>query len=394
MNTLYIDAFSGVSGDKMVGALLSILDEKEFLLNNLSSLSIKDNFAIEIVEKDVMGINSIKFNVIVRKEENQNRNFFDITEIINKSSVSINAKKIAIDIFDILAKAESKVHNIGLDKIHFHEVGAIDSIIDILSVGILIDKLEFDEIYCSPVALGNGFIKTMHGVLPVPAPATAELLKGIPVYKTDIQTELTTPTGAAIIKHLVNKFFDLTAINYEKIGYGAGTKDLDIPNVLRLYLGKTSIHKKATKDYVVMLQANIDDSTPEQLGYLMDKLFEKGVLEAFYTPVLMKKNRLAQLLTVLCKEQEREFIETVIFKNSSTFGIRRSYNERTILEREEKIVNIDGIDIKIKIGKFEGKAIQTTIEYESVKEMIKKLNVSYNECLNIINKFLFTKGVF
>ena len=388
MKILYLDAFSGVSGDKMVAALLSLKTNlNDYLLNELNKLSIKEDFKIEIIEKNVMGINSIKFNVLDIEKGHHHRGITEINKIIDDSAIKENAKKISKSIFEILGKAEAKVHNIPLEKIHFHEVGAVDSIIDIVSTGILIDKLKVDKIYSSKIAVGSGFIKASHGIIPIPAPATVEILKDIPVYQSQIKSELTTPTGASIIKYLVNEFIDLPELKIKMIGYGAGSRDLEIPNVLRIFLGESE-HKKVFNDLIVSLQCNFDDCSPEQLGFLFEKLFDKGALDVFITPVIMKKGRQGQLLTVLCKEKNIGILEDEIFLNSTTFGIRKVFQSRTILEREERVIQVEGLPVRIKLGKYKNKLIQSKIEYESVKKAVKKLGITYNEFIKKANKVL------
>ena len=383
MKKLYIDAFSGVSGDKMVAALLSLGVDIELLSQSLSSLEIKNEFEIEITEKKIMSINSLKFNVI-QKKQHLSRGLQDIIKIINNSYITEGAKNIAIGIFEILGKCEAKVHNMPIDDVHFHEIGAIDSIVDIVSVGILIDILKIDQVYSSMIPVGSGFVKTAHGVMPIPAPATAEILKGIPVYGTNIKSELTTPTGAGILKYLVKEFIKLPVIKTKKIGYGAGSKELEIPNILRLYLEENN-NNNLIVDSIVSLQTNLDDCTPEQLGFLTNRLFKKGALDVFITPIVMKKGRQAQLLTVLCMDRDRILLENEIFLNSTTFGIRRTYHQRATLHREKKIIDVEGIPVKIKLGWHEGKLVQTSVEYESIKEATDKLGFSYNEFMEKVN---------
>ena len=388
MKILYLDAFSGVSGDKMVAALLSLkIDLNDYLLNELNKLSIKEDFKIEIIEKNVMGINSVKFNVHDIKKGHHHRGIAEINKIIDDSAINENAKKISKGIFEILGKAEAKVHNVSLDKIHFHEVGAVDSIVDIVSTGILIDRLNIDKILSSKIAVGSGFVKASHGVIPVPAPATVEILKGIPVYQQGIESELTTPTGASIIKFLVEEFKELPELKMNMIGYGAGSRDLEIPNVLRIFLG-VSEENKVFNDLIVSLQCNFDDCSPEQLGFLFERLFKKGALDVFITPVVMKKGRQGQLLTALCREKDIQILEEEIFLNSTTFGIRKLFQSRTILEREEKIIHVEGIPVKIKLGRYKNKLIHSTLEYESVKEAVNKLGITYNEFIKKANKVL------
>ena len=385
MKVLYVDAFSGVSGDKMVAALLSLGFDKSVLINELKKLLISGEFDIEIKDKNVMGITSKKFDVILKKHSHHHRGLGDIEKIIDDSSISENAKVISKDIFKIVAEAEAKVHDVPINEIHFHEVGAIDSIVDIVSVGILIDQLKPERIYSSKIALGTGFVEAAHGRLPVPAPATAEILKGVPAYQTEITTELTTPTGAAIIKYLTDEFVNMPEMTVEEIGYGAGTKDLSIPNVLRIFLGELE-SDNVEKDTIISLETNIDDSTPEQLGFLSEKLFENGALDVFITPLVMKKGRQGQLLTVLCNATDIKKFEEIIFLNSSTFGIRKSVYERSILKRETKVINVEGTEVKVKLGYYKGKLIQSVPEYESVKEGANKNGMPYNEFLKKIKK--------
>ena len=256
MSELYIDCFSGISGDKFVASLLSLYEGKnnDVLKEALSSLQMDEEFNIEIVEKKISGIGCLKFNVIVREDNkphnhshnhhHKHRNFDDIKRIINKSTISERAKKYTLDIFNIIATAEAKVHNTDINSVHFHEVGAVDSIVDIVSCSVLMDLLDFECIKSSPIPLGSGFVKTEHGVLPIPAPATIEILKGIEVCNGEVMDEMTTPTGAAFIKYFVREFCGVESFEIERIGYGAGSKDFDIPNFLRVYSGKKKTPKK------------------------------------------------------------------------------------------------------------------------------------------------------
>jgi uncharacterized protein (TIGR00299 family) protein len=401
MKVLYFDGFSGYSGDKIVAGLLSITGSADSLIKKLKTLSIKDDFEIKISQKSVMGINSLKFDVVLNDHHHHDdhghshehahhhhhRGLKEIIQIINESALDEKVKNDAINIFTILGRAESKVHNVDIEKIHFHEVGAVDSIIDIVSACILINELKPDKIYSSKIALGSGFIDAAHGRLPVPAPATAKILEGVPVYNGEINGELTTPTGASIIKYYSLRFCTLPEMTIDKIGYGAGTKEFEIPNVTRIYYGDLE-EKKINSDLIVKLETNIDDATPEQTGFIFERLFEKGALDVFITPILMKKNRMAHLLTVLCAEKDKELLENEIFKNSTTFGIRFSYCERTILKRDQKVINVDGVDVAIKHGYYKDKLIQTSIEYDSLKNYIQRTGLSYNEAVKKINKII------
>ncbi|HOV15272.1 MAG TPA: nickel pincer cofactor biosynthesis protein LarC, partial [Spirochaetota bacterium] len=424
MNALYIDAFSGVSGDKFVAALLEISGKFDFLKEQLKSLNIEDEYNISLTQKNVMGISSNYFKVTLLNEENHShehddhfhevenfhtnhhehshnhedhhhknkhehthkhiekhihRNLSDITKIIADSKITENAKKISLGIFNIIALAEAKVHGKSVEQVHFHEVGATDSIIDIVSTAILLDQLKIDKFISSPIPTGFGFVNISHGRLPIPAPATLEILKGVPTYQSDIEGELTTPTGAAIIKYLVKEFGKQPQMTVDKTGYGAGTKEFTIPNVLRLYLGEESFDNK--KDIIIKLETNIDDATPQEIGFLFELLFENNALDVFSTPILMKKNRLATLLTVLCYENNRELIEKLIFKHSSTFGIRKTLCERTILDRKFETITIDGLEVKIKIGYYDDEILKKIPEYEDIKKLSLKLSLNYHDTI-------------
>lgn len=386
---LYIDAFSGVSGDKMVGALLSLnIDNIKFLESMLKTLNIEDEYLIKINDKLINGINSKKFEVIIKHSHNHShRNIKNIYNIIQNSKISEKAKKITNEIFKIIGEAEAKVHNKNLEEIHFHEIGAIDSIIDIVSTAILIDKLNIEKVYFSPIPLGNGFVNTSHGLLPVPTPATSEILKGIPVYRTDIYDEVTTPTGAAIVKYFTNEFTNLENFKILKIGYGAGTKDFKIPNFLRLFLIERC-QNKINEDNVIVLETQVDDMTGENIGFLMENLLNNGALDVFIIPVTMKKSRPAFLITVICKIEDKEKIIEFIFNNSTTFGIRETITKRHILEREFKEIFFQDEKIRIKLGYYNNKIVQHSFEYEDIKKICEKFNLSFNEITNKLKNII------
>lgn len=423
-NVLYLDSFSGVSGDKFVGALLSLggrLSE-EYLKAKLQTLSIKDEFEINIFNKKISGIECLKFDVITRdkrknvdayapsdikldeKQEthmchNENehhshthshnhnhthnhshRGLSEIIVIIQNSSISDRAKKYATDIFQIIGESEAKVHNVDIEKIHFHEVGAVDSIVDIVAASVLIDYFDFDAIISSPIALGKGFIKAAHGVLPVPAPATALLIVNVPAYAGEVEGELTTPTGAALVKYFSDKFEDLNNFEINKVGYGAGTKDFTIPNFLRVYAGKNNTSK------ITIIETNIDDSIPEELGYLSEKLFDIGALDVYQTPIYMKKGRIGIKLSVITEQSLLEKVEEAIFKYSATFGLRKYNVDREILERKIRAVDFNGEIVRIKEGRYKGNLIKSSFEYEDVKRLMIKLNKNYNEIIGLLAK--------
>ena len=390
MKTLYFDCSSGISGNMTLAALTEIIGDENYLIEELKKLHI-DGYEINISKKVKNGITGTHVDVIlthhhehshVQKEQehhhhnHEHRNLHDVCEIIDNSDIDEESKDLAKRIFMRVAKAESKVHNKPLDEVHFHEVGAIDSIIDIVGTAILINKIHPDKIISSVVNDGHGFIECAHGKMAVPVPATTEIFvnSNVKFRQIDIDTELVTPTGAAIIAELSSEFTTLPAMKIKKVGWGSGTKDLKIPNVLKVYYGE--IQEENQK--IVVMETNIDDCSGEILGYTEEVLFQNGALDVFYTPIFMKKNRPAYRLTVVCKETDILKLQNIIFKETTTIGIRYRYEYRTELER--KVITID-----TKYGKLQAKKVvnngETYIypEYESIKELAEKNNIPLKE---------------
>lgn len=379
MKTLYFDCSSGISGNMTLAALTEIIGDENYLIEELKKLHI-DGYEINISKKVKNGITGTHVDVIlthqhehshVQKEQehhhhnHEHRNLHDVCEIIDNSDIDEESKDLAKRIFMRVAKAESKVHNKSLDEVHFHEVGAIDSIVDIVGTAILINKIHPDKIISSVVNDGHGFIECAHGTMAVPVPATTEIFanSNVKFRQIDIDTELVTPTGAAIIAELSSEFTTLPAMKIKKVGWGSGTKDLKIPNVLKVYYGEMQEENQK----IVVMETNIDDCSGEILGYTEEVLFQNGALDVFYTPIFMKKNRPAYRLTVVCKETDILKLQNIIFKETTTIGIRYRYEYRTELER--KVITID-----TKYGKLQAKKVvnngETYIypEYESIKE--------------------------
>lgn len=390
MKTLYFDCSSGISGNMTLAALTEIIGDENYLIEELKKLHI-DGYEINISKKVKNGITGTHVDVIlthqhehshVQKEQehhhhnHEHRNLHDVCEIIDNSDIDEESKDLAKRIFMRVAKAESKVHNKPLDEVHFHEVGAIDSIVDIVGTAILINKIHPDKIISSVVNDGHGFIECAHGKMAVPVPATTEIFanSNVKFRQIDIDTELVTPTGAAIIAELSSEFTTLPAMKIKKVGWGSGTKDLKIPNVLKVYYGE--IQEENQK--IVIMETNIDDCSGEILGYTEEVLFQNGALDVFYTPIFMKKNRPAYRLTVVCKETDILKLQNIIFKETTTIGIRYRYEYRTELER--KVITID-----TKYGKLQAKKVvnngETYIypEYESIKELAEKNNIPLKE---------------
>ncbi|HYE80942.1 MAG TPA: nickel pincer cofactor biosynthesis protein LarC [Clostridia bacterium] len=416
MKTLYFDCFSGISGDMTVGALLDIGADEKVLLDGLKQLKV-EGYRIKIEKKLKNGISGTDFSVLLddhhehdhehehshgdehdhdhdhehhhhhhehqHDTEHVHRNAGDIERIINESGLNERVRKLSIDMFRLVAEAESKIHGKPVEEVHFHEVGAIDSIVDIIGTAICIDNLAVDRIVFSSLPLSRGFVKCQHGVFPLPAPATLEILKDVPVYYTDIKFELVTPTGAAIAKGLADEFGMVGELEVDRIGYGLGKKTYEIPNVLRVMFFNS---KKKISDRVIEIETNIDDMTAEQLGSAMEKLFAEGALDVFLTSVLMKKNRPGTKLTVLCSHEKKDAVAEAILRHTSTFGVRFSYMERRILDREVIAVDTDFGSIRCKVGRLNGELLKYSPEYEDCKEASKQYDRPiadvYNEAMS------------
>ena len=364
----------------LFGALLEIIGDDNYLVNELKKLNV-DGYKIEISDKVKNGITGKYVDVILEHEHehhhhHEHRNLFDVNKIIDDSSLDEKTKDLAKRIFLRVAKVESKVQNKLLEEVHFHEVGALDSIVDIIGTAILINKINPDKILASIVNDGYGFIECAHGTMSVPVPATSEIFanSNVKFRQIDIDTELVTPTGAAIIAELAEDFTTLPAMKIEKIGWGAGYKDLKIPNVLKVYLGET----ETNNGQIIVMETNIDDTTGEILGYTQEKLFQNGALDVFFTPIFMKKNRPAYRLTVACRKDDMVKLQNIIFKETTTIGIRYRQESRTELQREN-------IEIDTKYGKMKAKKVTNNgeeyiyPEYESLKEIAEKNNIPIKE---------------
>lgn len=397
MKTLYFDCSSGISGNMTLGALLEIVGDENYLLNELKKLNI-DEYKIEISKKVKNGITGTYVDVILEHghhkkdhheqhqhehHHHEHRNLNDVNTIIENSSLEEKVKELAKRIFLRVAKAESKVHNKPLDEVHFHEVGAIDSIVDIVGTAILIHKINPDKIISSVVNDGYGFIRCAHGLISVPVPATSEIFanSNVEFRQIDIDTELVTPTGAAIIAELATEFTTLPAMVTEKIGWGAGSKDLKIPNILKVYYGES---EKQNENLVVM-ETNIDDCSGEIFGYTQELLFQNGALDVFFTPIYMKKNRPGYRMSVTCRKQDMFKLQNIIFRETTTIGIRYRFEYRTELQREM-------LEIDTKYGKIKAKKVLNNgeeyiyPEYESVKKLAKENNIPLKELYHLSNQ--------
>ncbi|MBU4350071.1 nickel pincer cofactor biosynthesis protein LarC [bacterium] len=394
MKIAYFDCFSGISGDMTVGALLDAGLKIETLEKELKKLGLS-GYQLEVNKVAKKGISATQFKVKI-KEEGVERSFKDILDILEKSKLNEEIKKETKKIFFNIAQAESKIHRKDIDKIHFHEIGGLDSIIDITSTVIGIKTLGIEEIYSSALPVGKGFVKCAHGVIPVPAPATLELLKNIPTYSGGIESEMITPTGAAIISTLAKSFGERPLMKIEKTGYGAGEKEFTIPNLLRVSIGEKILEDENIKDgYVsdeaVLIETNIDDMNPEFYDYIMEKLFSQGALDVFLTPIQMKKNRPAHILSIIVYEQNLKEILEVLFSESTTLGVRIREIKRLRLAQQNFIAETKYGKIRVKVGIFKGEIKNVAPEYEDCKKMAKQHQVPLKEVYEEAKKVTYDK---
>ena len=360
MKICYFDAFSGISGDMTVGALIDAGASFGELKEQLDSLNTGARYQVEKTSRH--GIAASKFRVHLPEAPQKHRHLDHILEMIDRAPLSSRAKLTASSVFQRLGEAEAQVHGVSLQKVHFHEVGAADSIADIVGASIALDLLHIDEVHVSPVNVGSGTVNTEHGVLPVPAPATANLLQGKPIYARGPEMELTTPTGAALAVALGQSFGSLPAMRISSIGHGAGDRDFPMQaNVLRVLIGESSSAPEAT--LVSILEANIDDSSPQVLGYALDRLMEAGALDVTLSPVQMKKNRPGSLLRVIAKPEDQERLAQIIFQETSTLGLRIHAAERRVEER--RFLEVETPWGKVR-GKVSGKGVFSP-EYEDCR---------------------------
>ena len=367
MTFAYFDCFSGISGDMTLGALVDAGVSIDVLRSELEKLDLP---GYEITALKVMrsGISATKVHVCVEEKEQPARHLSDIRAIIEASTLSPTIKLKSIRIFERLADAEAKVHGTTPDKVHFHEVGAVDAIVDIVGSVIGFEKLGITAMSASPVNLGSGTIKTSHGILPVPAPATAELLKDIPSYGSSIPFELTTPTGAVILSSLASSFGPMPRMKIACIAYGAGGRDIEgQPNALRLMIGEPAANYD--EDTSVVIETNIDDMNPQVYGYLIEKLMEQGAQDAYLTPIIMKKGRPAILLSVLADRTETDALVDTIFRETTSIGVRIQETGRKKLLREINEVETQFGKIRVKISKRGEELLTITPEYEDCRKI-------------------------
>ena len=390
MKILYYDCFSGISGDMNLGAMLDLGVDPAYLLGELKKVNIDDSYEIRISREKRRGIEGTRFEVLLQTHDHshQHRTYSDIARLLEESGVSARAKNTGLNIFRKVAEAEAKVHGCDVEEVHFHEVGALDSIVDLDGAAVCLDYLQVDRVLSSPVEIGGGFVRCTHGILPVPAPATVEILRGIPLKSGAVAFETTTPTGAAILAATVDSFTDKLNFTPVKIGYGVGQRDTEIPNVLRIYLGESGEGESdpdvAEQDAWV-LECNIDDMNPELYDAVMDRLFEKGALDVTLTPILMKKSRPAVTLSVICDQERKKEMEEILWLHTSTFGLRAYRISKVMLKRDFSTVETKYGPVTMKQAYFKGKRIKSKPEYEDCKRLAGEKGVSILEILDFLS---------
>ncbi len=390
MKSLYIECKMGAAGDMLTAALLGLINEGERsrFLDKVNSLGLS---GVEVVHEETVkqGITGNKVNVLIDGEAEGEgyhnearhttlRTINDVETIINGLNLSDKVKADAVAVYNLIAEAESKVHGTTVTDIHFHEVGTMDAIADVVSVCILMDMLCPDKVVVSPINVGSGYVKCAHGTLPVPTPATALLLQNIPMYSDErSKGELCTPTGAAVIRYFADEFGSMPVMNVEGIGIGFGTKEFEALNAVRVFLGEPVIENNG-QDAIIELKCNIDDMTAEDIGYAVDKLFKDGADDAFTTPIYMKKGRPASLLTVLCHDNMRDRMVRDLFKYTTTIGVRETICERYVLDRQQTIMHTKYGDVRIK--EVEGYGVKRSkIEYDDIARLAEDNGVSSME---------------
>ncbi|OFV94059.1 MAG: TIGR00299 family protein [Acidobacteria bacterium RIFCSPLOWO2_12_FULL_54_10] len=390
MKIAYLDCFAGVSGDMLLAAWIGCGASQSRLEEQIQGLDIDGlRLSCEPVKRGAFA--ALKVTVQAPPDQ-PHRHYSKIAEIIGNSRLSESVRKNSLDIFRRLGEAEAAVHGTSLEKVHFHEVGALDSIADIVGTCAALEMLGIDELHCSPLNVGSGTVQTQHGLLPVPAPATAELLKGIPVYSSGPSLELVTPTGAAIVSHFAKSFGPVPPMTINNIGYGAGSNNpAGFANVLRILLGESQ-HAQPSMENLLVLEANLDDMNPQWFGYFAEKAFEAGALDVYFAPIYMKKNRPGVVLSLLCRPDQKEIFMNLFFRETTTLGIRGYEVFRRALDREFISVSTPFGDVRVKISRHNGHILHHSPEYEDCRLIAEQKNIPLREVFEQVS-IAFSKSV-
>ncbi len=401
MKILFYEPFAGISGDMNLGAMIDLGVDQNYLITELKKLGLDNEYSINVSKSSKMGIGGTRVDIklndfqpydpanlfAIGNDHHQHRNLPDIENIIDKSSLDEKVKDLSKRIFMHVAKAESTVHGLPLNEVHFHEVGATDSIVDIVGAAICFNKLNIDKVISSPIELGGGFVKAAHGKMPVPAPATAEIVKNISVKYGGIDHEATTPTGAAILVELVDEYVTSAELIILKTAYGIGYRDVEVPNVLRVNLADVADRGYEQKD-AILLECNIDDMSNEVIGSLMDRVLEAGAKDISFQNIQMKKNRPAILLSILTTEKNEDPLKDLLFRETSTFGIKSFRVKKSILKREVEEVSTSLGLVRIKKGLLGDEVIKSKPEFEDVLRISKEKQIPLMEVYKKIEKEL------
>ncbi len=377
MKIAYFDCIAGVSGDMILGALIDAGLPPETLIEKLSALHLID-FELKFSRADKNSIGAAKVDVLV-SDDAPERHLPEINALVENSDLPEHIKKTAVAIFRRIGECEADIHGSKIDHVHLHELGGVDSIIDVVGALVGLDALGIEAVYASPLPMGRGFIQAAHGKIPLPAPATIRLLEGVPIVGSDIDRELVTPTGAAILSHLVTGWGEIPPMLLTASGMGAGDWDLPIPNVLRLLIGEQAQAETGQVERLITMECNIDDMNPELYAYAMDKLFAAGALDVTLLPVQMKKNRPATIISVLCRPEKGMELRQILFAETSTIGIRQHEVKRYALKRRFEMVETEYGRIKVKIVQFNNKKERRTPEYEECRRAAEEYSVPLQE---------------
>lgn len=394
MNILYYDCFAGLSGDMNLAAMIDLGVEPAHLSKELDKLGLGQEFELVITEEMRNGIRGTRVDVRLAADDDHHhghghghhRTFADIREIIMSSCLNDAVKKTSLRIFRRVAEAEAKVHGKTVDEVHFHEVGATDSIVDIVGAAICYHRLDVDAVWSAPVELGGGFVRCAHGEMPVPAPATVEILQGVPTSRGNTDHEATTPTGAAIIAALTDEYIATPTMTVTQTGYGIGHRETTRPNLLRVHLATTGEQDRAESSPARLLQCNIDDMTGEALGHAMELLLAEGAMDIHFSSIMMKKNRPATMVSLLCAEDEESRFRELLFRHTTTLGIKSFALDKTALERRFDTLETPLGQVTMKRTLLDGRVIRSKPEYEDCRELARKHDLPLAEVYAVIGR--------